>query len=45
MRIVREAPDVAQSFRAAQAEAQAAFGVPDVYIEKYVDSPATSRSR
>jgi len=39
MRIVRQAQDVAQSFRAAQAEAQAAFGVPDVYMEKYVVGP------
>jgi len=39
MRIVREAKDLAQSFRAAQAEAQAAFGVPDVYVEKYVTGP------
>jgi acetyl-CoA carboxylase biotin carboxylase subunit len=39
MRIVREAGDLAQSFRAAQAEAQAAFGVSDVYIEKYVVGP------
>ncbi len=39
MRIVREAADLAQAFRAAQAEAAAAFGVPDVYIEKYVDNP------
>jgi acetyl-CoA carboxylase biotin carboxylase subunit len=39
MRIVREVADVAQAFRAAQAEASAAFGVPDVYIEKYVESP------
>ena len=39
MRIVRQAADVAQSYRAAQAEAQAAFGVPDVYIEKYVEAP------
>ncbi|HSD66453.1 MAG TPA: acetyl-CoA carboxylase biotin carboxylase subunit [Vicinamibacteria bacterium] len=39
MRIVRQAKDVAQSYRAAQAEAQAAFGVPDVYIEKYVEGP------
>jgi acetyl-CoA carboxylase biotin carboxylase subunit len=39
MRIVRQAKDVAQSYRAAQAEAQAAFGVPDVYIEKYVERP------
>jgi len=39
MRIVRQAKDLAQSYRAAQAEAQAAFGVPDVYIEKYVEGP------
>ena len=39
MRIVREPKEVAQAFRAAQAEAQAAFGVPDVYIEKYVVEP------
>lgn len=39
MRIVREAADLAQAFRAAQAEAAAAFGVPDVYLEKYVDNP------
>jgi len=39
MRIVRQAADLAQNYRAAQAEAQAAFGVPDVYIERYVDGP------
>ena len=39
MRIVRSAADVAQAYRAAQAEAEAAFGVPDVYIEKYVEAP------
>ncbi|HXY40744.1 MAG TPA: acetyl-CoA carboxylase biotin carboxylase subunit [Vicinamibacteria bacterium] len=39
MRVVREAAEVAAAFRAAQAEAQAAFGVPDVYVEKYVQSP------
>jgi acetyl-CoA carboxylase biotin carboxylase subunit len=39
MRIVRAASDVAQNFKAAQAEAQAAFGVPDVYLEKYVEGP------
>ena len=39
MRVVREAQDLAQSFRAAQAEAQAAFGVSDVYIERYVVAP------
>ena len=43
MRIVREAQDLAQNFRAAQAEAQAAFGVPDVYVEKYVVGPAPHR--
>ena len=39
MRIVRGAADLAPAFRAAQAEAAAAFGVPDVYIEKYVEAP------
>ncbi len=39
MRIVRGAADLAPAFRAAQAEATAAFGVPDVYIEKYVEAP------
>jgi acetyl-CoA carboxylase, biotin carboxylase subunit len=39
MRIVRAPGDLAQAFRAAQAEAKAAFGVPDVYIEKYVEGP------
>ena len=39
MRVVRSAPDVAPAFRAAQAEAQAAFGVPDVYLESYVEAP------
>jgi len=39
IRIVRTAPEVAPAFRAAQAEAAAAFGVPDVYIEKYLQAP------
>jgi acetyl-CoA carboxylase, biotin carboxylase subunit len=39
MRIVREASELAAAFRAAQAEAAAAFGVPDVYAEKYVEAP------
>jgi acetyl-CoA carboxylase biotin carboxylase subunit len=39
MRIVRSPGDLAQAFRAAQAEAQAGFGVPDVYIERYVEGP------
>jgi acetyl-CoA carboxylase biotin carboxylase subunit len=39
MRIVREAKDLSGAFRAAQAEATAAFGVPDLYIEKFIDQP------
>jgi acetyl-CoA carboxylase, biotin carboxylase subunit len=39
MRIVRGPAELAPAFRAAQAEAAAAFGVPDVYIEKYVEAP------
>jgi acetyl-CoA carboxylase, biotin carboxylase subunit len=39
MRVVRSAEEVAAAFKAAQAEAQAAFGVPDVYVEKYVERP------
>jgi acetyl-CoA carboxylase, biotin carboxylase subunit len=39
MRIVRAPGEVASAFRAAQAEAATAFGVPDIYIEKYVEGP------
>ena len=39
MRIVRESAEVGPQFRAAQAEAAAAFGVPDVYMEKYLEAP------
>jgi acetyl-CoA carboxylase biotin carboxylase subunit len=39
MRVVREMSELMPAFRAAQAEAAAAFGVPDVYIERYVDAP------
>jgi acetyl-CoA carboxylase biotin carboxylase subunit len=39
IRIVRSAAEVVPAFRAAQAEAAAAFGVPDVYIEKYLQAP------
>ena len=39
MRVVRAAADLEPAFRAAQAEAQGAFGVPDVYLERYVDKP------
>ena len=39
MRIVRDAKDLVAAFRAAQAEASAAFGVPDLYIEKFLEQP------
>jgi acetyl-CoA carboxylase biotin carboxylase subunit len=39
MRIVKSVSEVAPAFRAAQAEAAAAFGAPDVYVEKYVEAP------
>ncbi len=39
MRIVRELGELPHAFKAAQSEAQAAFGVPDIYIEKYVEGP------
>ena len=39
MRIVRAPADLASALRAAQREAQAAFGVGDVYIEKYIEGP------
>jgi len=39
MRIVRSAAELSGALGAAQAEAAAAFGVPDVYIEKYVEAP------
>jgi acetyl-CoA carboxylase biotin carboxylase subunit len=39
MRIVRQPSDLGNAFRTAQREAEAAFGVGDVYIEKYLESP------
>jgi acetyl-CoA carboxylase biotin carboxylase subunit len=39
MRIVREAGSLENSFMMARAEAEAAFGNPDLYIEKYIESP------
>jgi len=39
MRVVRRPEDLSPLFQMAQAEAQQAFGVPDVYIEKFVDRP------
>jgi len=39
MRIIRTRQDLATSFPIARHEAQMAFGVPDVYIEKYIEMP------
>ena len=39
MRVVRAAGELSHAVKTAQTEAQAAFGVGDVYIEKYVESP------
>ncbi len=39
MRVVRKPDELATLLRTATREAEAAFGVGDVYLEKYVDSP------
>ena len=39
MRIVRTPAEIVASFRAAGMEAQQAFGVPDLYMEKYIERP------
>ncbi len=39
MRIVRTMDELGPSLKTCQREAQAAFGVGDVYIEKYIDAP------
>jgi acetyl-CoA carboxylase biotin carboxylase subunit len=39
MRVVRAPAELSNAVKTAQREAEAAFGVADVYIEKYVDSP------
>jgi acetyl-CoA carboxylase biotin carboxylase subunit len=39
MRVVRSAEVLSKSFKTARREAEAAFGVGDVYLEKYVESP------
>ena len=39
MRIVRTAEELSQALRTAQREAQAAFGIGDVYLEKYLEAP------
>jgi acetyl-CoA carboxylase biotin carboxylase subunit len=39
MRVIRAPQEMAKALRTAQREAEAAFGVGDVYIEKYVENP------
>src|SRR6195256_2318791 len=39
MRVVRAASELSHAVKTAQREAEAAFGVGDVYIEKYIESP------
>jgi acetyl-CoA carboxylase biotin carboxylase subunit len=39
MRVVRASAELSHAVKTAQREAEAAFGVGDVYIEKYVESP------
>jgi len=39
MRVVRTPPDMAHAYRTASREAEAAFGVPDVYVEKFLENP------
>jgi acetyl-CoA carboxylase biotin carboxylase subunit len=39
MRVVRATGELSHAFKTAQREAEAAFGVGDVYLEKYVESP------
>jgi acetyl-CoA carboxylase biotin carboxylase subunit len=39
MRVIRDMKDLPQSLKTAQREAEASFGVGDVYIEKYVEHP------
>src|SRR4029079_5248192 len=39
MRVVTIPSDLPHAFKTAQREAEAAFGVGDVYLEKYVESP------
>ena len=39
MRVVRAPAELGHAIKTAQREAEAAFGVPDVYIEKYLENP------
>jgi acetyl-CoA carboxylase biotin carboxylase subunit len=39
MRVIRAAAEMGRALKTAQREAEAAFGVGDVYLEKYVENP------
>jgi acetyl-CoA carboxylase biotin carboxylase subunit len=39
MRVIRDMKELSKSLKTAQREAEAAFGVGDVYIEKYLENP------
>lgn len=39
MRVAQNAKELVKSIQAAQTEAQAAFGNPEIYLEKYVEEP------
>jgi acetyl-CoA carboxylase biotin carboxylase subunit len=39
MRVIRNPPELGKALKTAQREAEAAFGVGDVYLEKYVENP------
>ena len=39
MRVVRSVSELPHAFKTAQREAESAFGIGDVYLEKYVESP------
>jgi acetyl-CoA carboxylase, biotin carboxylase subunit len=39
MRVIRAASELSKALKTAQREAEAAFGVGDVYLEKYIENP------
>lgn len=39
MRVIRKPEEVEENFRSATAQAASAFGVPDVFLEKYIEHP------
>jgi pyruvate carboxylase len=39
MRIVRDKEDIVNEYRSAKSEAAKAFGIDDIFIEKYLENP------